>query len=88
MNALSEARIRHAETPTTIKKLSDGQGLVLLLHPNGSKYWRFNYRFNKKQKTLAIGKYPNEPFAKSSKCLGEDSAKVFKCKAKKLCFVV
>lgn len=59
MNALSEARIRHAETPTTIKKLSDGQGLVLLLHPNGSKYWRFNYRFNKKQKTLAIGKYPD-----------------------------
>ena len=33
----------------------DGGGLFLLIHPNGSKYWRLNYRFNGKQKTIAIG---------------------------------
>ena len=38
-------------------KLSDGGGLILLLTPTG-KFWRFNYRFLGKQKTLALGVYP------------------------------
>lgn len=40
-------------------KLSDGQGLSLWVMPNGSKYWRLAYRFNDKQKTLALGVYPD-----------------------------
>lgn len=39
-------------------KLSDGEGLSLWVMPNGSKYWRLAYRFNDKQKTLALGVYP------------------------------
>lgn len=39
-------------------KLSDGQGLSLWVMPNGAKYWRLAYRFNGKQKTLALGVYP------------------------------
>lgn len=39
-------------------KLSDGYGLSLWVYPNGSKYWRLAYRFNDKQKTLALGVYP------------------------------
>jgi len=39
-------------------KLSDGKGLYLLVHPNGSKYWRIDYRFAGKRKTLALGVYP------------------------------
>lgn len=39
-------------------KLSDGGGLHLLLHENGSKYWRMSYRFLGKQKLLSIGTYP------------------------------
>ena len=39
-------------------KLSDEKGLYLLVHPNGSKYWRLGYRFEGKQKTLALGLYP------------------------------
>jgi len=31
----------------------------LLVKPNGTKAWRFNYRFNGKQKTLAIGVFPD-----------------------------
>jgi integrase len=38
-------------------KLSDGGGLILHVKENG-KYWRLNYRFVDKQKTLAIGTYP------------------------------
>lgn len=38
-------------------KLSDGGGLLLHLTETG-KYWRFNYRFLGKQKTLSFGVYP------------------------------
>ncbi|NKB75886.1 MAG: tyrosine-type recombinase/integrase [Gammaproteobacteria bacterium] len=38
--------------------LSDERGLRLLIKPNGSKYWRLKYRFAGKQKTLALGIYP------------------------------
>lgn len=37
------------------KKLSDGQGLALWVMPNGSKYWKYAYRFNGKQKNYSIG---------------------------------
>ncbi len=39
-------------------KLSDGGGLHLQLHENGSKYWRLSYRFLGKQKLFSIGTYP------------------------------
>lgn len=39
-------------------KISDGGGLCLLVKNTG-KYWRFNYRYNNKQKTLALGVYPD-----------------------------
>lgn len=56
--ALNDVKIR-AEKPTDKqRKLTDGEGLYLLVHPNGSKYWRLNYRFGGKQKTLALGVYP------------------------------
>jgi integrase len=38
--------------------LADQNGLHLLIHPNGSKYWRLKYRFGGKEKTLALGVYP------------------------------
>lgn len=41
-------------------KLTDGRGLYLELHKNGSKYWRYKYRcpHTKKEKLLALGVYP------------------------------
>ena len=35
----------------------------LLVHPNGSKYWRLQYRFGGKQKMLALGVYPDVSLA-------------------------
>jgi len=32
--------------------------MYLLIHPNGSKYWRMQYLFGGKQKTLALGCMP------------------------------
>jgi integrase len=39
-------------------KLTDGSGLYLLVQPNGSRWWRFDYRFGGKRKTLGMGVYP------------------------------
>ncbi|HEI2694112.1 TPA: tyrosine-type recombinase/integrase [Escherichia coli] len=41
-------------------KLTDSQtpGLFLLVHPNGSKYWRFRYWIDKKERLQAVGVYP------------------------------
>lgn len=39
-------------------KISDGGGLHLLVTSSGGKLWRFQYRFNNKQKLLALGAYP------------------------------
>jgi hypothetical protein len=33
--------------------------VFLLVQPNGSKSWRFAYRFEDKQMLLAIGVYPD-----------------------------
>jgi hypothetical protein len=39
-------------------KRSDGGGLYVLVAPDGARYWRMAYRFNEKQRTLALGVYP------------------------------
>ena len=55
---LTESRLRAAKASQKAVKLFDGGGLYLLLHPNGSKYWRFKYRYGGKEKKLALGVYP------------------------------
>lgn len=56
---LSNAKIQTSKPADTPYKLADEKGLFLLVHPNGSKYWRLKYRFNGKEKLLAIGVYPD-----------------------------
>lgn len=38
-------------------KLPDEKGLFVLVHPNGGKYWRLKYRYDGKEKTLALGTF-------------------------------
>ncbi len=54
-----EASSKKTKATDKLQKLTDGGGLFLLVHPNGGKYWRMAYRFAGKQKTLAIGVYPD-----------------------------
>ncbi len=56
--SLTERRIRQAEAGAKPIKLADGGGMYLLLRPDGSRYWRLDYRFGGKRKTLALGVYP------------------------------
>ena len=62
---LTDSQIRSVKRGERPRKLSDGGGLYLLVAPNGGRYWRFNYRFAGKQKTLALGVYPDVGLAKA-----------------------
>src|SRR5467141_1547839 len=58
MPARSELAFRSAKPRQKPFKLSDGGGLYLLVQPNAAKLWRLAYRFDGKQKLLALGQYP------------------------------
>lgn len=55
---LTEVEVRQAQPGEKDKKLSDEKGMYLLIKKNGAKYWRMKYRFAGKEKTLALGVYP------------------------------
>ncbi len=54
---LTDAAIRNAKPSPKPYKIFDSGGLYLLIKPAG-KYWRLDYRFADKRKTLALGVYP------------------------------
>jgi integrase len=55
---LSEVKVRNAKPQANEYKLFDGGGLFLLITPSGGKLWRFRYLFDKKEKKLSLGVYP------------------------------
>lgn len=57
--ALTDTAIRNLKPQSKPVKLVDGDGLYLLLNPNGSKWWRLDYRYGGKRKTLSMGVYPD-----------------------------
>ncbi|HHJ20839.1 MAG TPA: DUF4102 domain-containing protein [Gammaproteobacteria bacterium] len=59
MPRLTDTAIKQAKPRAKPYKLFDKQGLFLLIKPTGVKLWRFRYRFNKKEKLIAFGKYPH-----------------------------
>jgi integrase len=55
---LSDVAIRQAKPGSATRKLSDGGGLQLHISSAGGKLWRLAYRFEGKQRKLALGQYP------------------------------
>lgn len=55
---LTDAKVRTAKSKEKPYKLTDERGMYLYIAPGGGKLWRFNYAFDGKQKTLALGPYP------------------------------
>lgn len=55
---LTYIQINAAKPRAKAWNLSDSQGLYLVIQPNGSKLWRFRYRFLDKQKKLHLGGWP------------------------------
>ena len=64
---LTELGVHKAKPGSKPKKFTDGRGLYLLLHPNGSKYWRMKYRFMGKEKLLALGVWPSVSLTEARK---------------------
>lgn len=57
--ALTDTKVRTIKATEKPQKLFDERGLFLLVTPTGSKYWRFKYRFNNKEKLLSLGTFPD-----------------------------
>ena len=55
---LTDTAIRQLKAKNKNYKVSDGEGLTLLVRPSGTKSWQWRYRFLGKEKTLTIGNYP------------------------------
>ena len=57
---LTDTAIRAAKPGAKATKLRDGGGLYLLVTPDGSRLWRFDYRrpVTSKRNTLGLGTYP------------------------------
>jgi integrase len=62
---LTDLALRTAKLAAKPYKLSDSGGLYLLVTTKGQRYWRFDYRFMGKRKTLALGVYPSTSLAEA-----------------------
>ncbi|MGT4899949.1 Arm DNA-binding domain-containing protein, partial [Escherichia coli] len=62
---LNDMQIRRAKPEAKAYTLGDGQGLSLLVEPNGSKSWRFRYRYAGKPKMISLGVYPTITLAEA-----------------------
>ncbi len=62
---LTDIKVRSAKPKEKPYKLSDSGGLFLLVTPKGFRYWRLKYRFEAKEKLLAIGVYPEISLAEA-----------------------
>ena len=59
MDNLTELTIKQAKPGIKQYKLFDGGGMFLLVHPNGSKYWRMKFSFERKSKLASFGVWPD-----------------------------
>lgn len=68
---LTDTQVRATKPGERPRRLADRDGLYLQVEPSGGRYWRFNYRVNGKQKTLALGVYPDVSLGKARQRLRE-----------------
>jgi integrase len=73
--ALALFAIQNAKPKEKPYKLSDGNGLHLLVEANGSKLWRFRYQFDRKEKMLSLGAFPEVSLA-SARTKRDDARKL------------
>lgn len=55
---LSDTEIKKSKIKDKTYKLSDGQGLYLVVKENGTKFFRYDYTFQNKRKSMSFGTYP------------------------------
>lgn len=57
-NLLDDLKIKAAKPEVKQYTLRDGEGLTLLIHPNGSKYFQLRTTLHGKRKLIQLGTYP------------------------------
>jgi integrase len=72
---LTDTAVRSVKADAKPLKLTDGGGLYLLVTSAGGKWWRFDYRFGGKRKTLSMGVYPDVPL-KQARDLRDEARKL------------
>lgn len=55
---LTDVALRKLKPGTKTVRVADEKGLYLQVAPNGSMWWRLKFRFEGKEKLLALGVYP------------------------------
>jgi integrase len=55
---ITDIKIKAAKPKERDYRISDGQGLCILIRTTGSKLWQFRYQFEGKPKTASLGPYP------------------------------
>ncbi|UKE49540.1 integrase arm-type DNA-binding domain-containing protein [Xanthomonas translucens] len=70
---LTDTAIRRTKCLATPQKLRDGNGLYLLLRPDGARWWRYDYRrpVTGKRNTLSFGTYPEVSLSDARERLAE-----------------
>jgi integrase len=63
--ALTDLLVRNAKPKGKVYTLSDGGALYLFVMPNGSKRWRYRFRWLSKQQTFSVGSYPKISLAEA-----------------------
>ncbi|MGO8719807.1 MAG: tyrosine-type recombinase/integrase [Acidobacteriaceae bacterium] len=63
--SLSEMQVRKAKEREKAYSMADGGGLYLWVTPAGGKLWRWSYRFDRKEKLMAFGRYPDVSLSKA-----------------------
>jgi len=58
VDELSDTKIRNATQADKEYAIADGQGLSVVVRPNGTKLWLFRYRFGGKRKNMSFGTFP------------------------------
>jgi integrase len=65
MGKLTATAVKQAKPRDKAWKLTDGGGLYLHILTTGARYWRHDYRYAGKRKTLALGVYPEVSLKKA-----------------------
>lgn len=65
MSKLTHMAVKNAKPRERAYKIADGAGMYLYIKPTGARYWRLDYRYRDKHKTLALGVYPDVTLAEA-----------------------
>lgn len=55
---LTDTRLRTSKPKATLYRIADRNGRCIEVRPNGSRIWRYRYRYAGKASMVGLGEYP------------------------------